>query len=143
MLQAYAYLCEKCKFMTNNKKDYRRHCETPKHLKNNGKKMCKEEDKYEQFQNKLEENTLKKYHCEFCCYESDNKNHYERHLNSLKHKEKQKERDERKKFHQDLKKKKEMLDKEEEQKAKDERIRLSIIENDRFQEEIISKSVMF
>jgi hypothetical protein len=137
-LQAFAYLCEKCKFVTNNKKDYRRHCETSKHLKNNGKKMCKEEDKYEQFQNKLEENNLKAFYCEFCLFETDNKKDYHRHLDSLKHIKKQEEIDERKKFHQDLKKKKEILDKEEEQKAKEERRRLSIIENDKFQEYINS-----
>ena len=138
MLQVFAYLCKKCKFMTNNKKDYRRHCETSKHLKNNGKKMCKEEDKYEQFQNKLEENTLKEFYCEFCLFETDNKKDYHRHLDSLKHIKKQEEIDERKKFHQELKKNKKMIDKEEEQKAKAERIRLSIIKNDRFQEYINS-----
>jgi uncharacterized membrane protein YgaE (UPF0421/DUF939 family) len=129
--------------MTNNKKDYRRHCETSKHLKNNGKKMCKEEDKYEQFQNKLEENTLKEFYCEFCLFETDNKKDYHRHLDSLKHIKKQEEINERKKFLQDLKKKKEMLANEEEQKRKKELQRLSIIENDKLQEEIISKCKFF
>lgn len=140
-LQAFAYLCEKCKFMTNNKKDYRRHCETLKHLKNNGKKMCKEKEKFEQFQNKLEENTLKAFYCEFCLFETDNKTHYHRHLDSLKHIKKQEKIDEQKKFYQDLKKKKEMIAKEEEQKLKQERRRLSIIENDRFQECVLGFQV--
>jgi hypothetical protein len=80
----------------------------------------------------LEENNLKEFYCKFCFFETDNKNHYHRHLDSLKHIKKQEEIDERKKFHQDLKKKKEMLVNEEERKAKEERRRLSIIENDKF-----------
>ena len=104
------YFCEKCNFTTNNKKDYRRHGESQKHLKNNGNEIiCKEEEdeiKIDQWENKLEENKLKAFHCDFCMFETNNKNHYHRHLDSLKHIKKQEENDKRKKYYQDLKQKK-------------------------------------
>jgi hypothetical protein len=124
-LQSCAFFCEKCNFKTNNKKDYRRHGESQKHLKNNGDEIiCKDEaveKKIDQWENKVEEDTLKLFHCDHCMFETNNKNHYHRHLDSLKHIKKQEEIDKWKKNYQDFKQKKYDAMKEQTRKEFEER----------------------
>jgi hypothetical protein len=84
-------LCELCHFMARDKTDYTRHLSTKKHTQllkinkpmNTENTYNKKEDKH----NKKEENPLKyKYYCMYCVYGTVNKYNYEKHLQSIKHK---------------------------------------------------------
>jgi len=63
------YVCEKCEYKTDNKKDYSKHLLTNKHLR------------------QMLENPIKppKYICETCEYNTDNKKDYSKHLLTAKH----------------------------------------------------------
>jgi hypothetical protein len=121
------YFCKECKYKTDKKTDYSKHLNTIKHKKLGIAKVI------EKWKPK------KEYNCNLCFFESAYKMHYDRHLDSLKHiknkeMEKQNQKDEKEESNKE---------KEEKRKAFAERRRLSIIENDKLQEEIISKSRVF
>ena len=63
------YICEKCDYKTDNKKDYSKHLLTNKHIQQMNGNPTK----------------LPKYICENCDYKTDNKKDYSKHLLTSKH----------------------------------------------------------
>jgi len=63
----FTFICESCQYKTRNKKDYKKHCLTAKHIKT-----------------QITQKNAK-YSCEHCQFFSDNKTDYNRHLSTAKH----------------------------------------------------------